>query len=62
MVDKFCNGVIEQVYDQIGKTDKNIVMASYNNEFSVKELDNIKRYSEASDNVFLYGMNLNMGS
>ena len=62
MVDKFCNGVIEQVYDQIGKTDKNIVMASYNNEFSVKELDNIKRYSEASDNVFLSGMNLNMGS
>ena len=52
MVDKFYNGVIEQVYDQIGKTDKNIVMASYNNEFSVKELDNIKRYSEASDNVF----------
>ena len=52
MVDKFYNGVIEQVYEQIGKTEKNIVMASYNNEFSVKELDNIKRYSEASDNVF----------
>ena len=52
MVDKFYNGVIEQVYEQIGKTDKNIVMASYNNEFSVKELDNIKRYSETSDNVF----------
>ena len=60
MVDKFYNGMIEQFYEHIGKTDKNIFMASYNNELSVKELDNIKRYSETSDNVFLHGMNLNM--
>ncbi len=29
------NGVIEQVYHRIGNAEKNIVMASYNNDFSV---------------------------
>ena len=33
MIDKYYNGVIEQVYNHVGTTEKNIVMASYNNDF-----------------------------
>lgn len=35
MIEKYFNGVIEQVYHRIGNAEKNIVMASYNNDFSV---------------------------
>lgn len=35
MIEKYFNGVIEQVYHRIGTAEKNIVMASYNNDFSV---------------------------
>ena len=52
MLDKYFNGVIEQVYHRIGTEEKNIVMASYNNDFSVSALENIKRY-QGDDNVFL---------
>ena len=44
MIEKYFNGVIDQVYHRIGNTEKNIVMASYNNDFSVSELENKKRY------------------
>ena len=37
MIDKYYNGVIEQVYNHVGTTEKNIVMASYNNDFSIKQ-------------------------
>lgn len=33
MIEKYFNGVIEQVYHRIGTAEKNIVMASYNNDF-----------------------------
>ena len=51
MIEKYFNGVIDQVYHRIGNTEKNIVMASYNNDFSVSGLENKKRYQE-DDNVF----------
>lgn len=51
MIEKYFNGVIEQVYHRIGNTEKNIVMASYNNDFSVSGWENKKRYQE-DDNVF----------
>lgn len=51
MIEKYFNGVIEQVYHRIGNAEKNIVMASYNNDFSVSGLENKKRYQE-DDNVF----------
>ena len=44
MIEKYFNGVIEQVYHRIGNAEKNIVMASYNNDFSVSGLENKKRY------------------
>ena len=52
MIDKLFNGVIEQVYNQTGKVKNNIVMASYNNEFSMDREDFEKRYSENEDDVF----------
>ena len=47
MIEKYFNGVIEQVYHRIGTAEKNIVMASYNNDFSLSGLENKKRYQEA---------------
>ena len=42
----------------MGKTERNIVMASYNNDFSIENLEMIKRYQENDDSVFLLGMSL----
>ena len=52
MFEKYFNGVIEQVYDKVTKREKNIVMACYNNTFSVEGLEKIKRYSENKGDVF----------
>lgn len=52
MIDKYYNGVIEQVYEKVGKVEKNIVMACYSNDFSIRDLENIRRYSAKEDNVF----------
>lgn len=52
MFDKYYNGIIEQAKKRIGKLDRNIVMACYNNDFSIRDLDRVKRYSEEVDNVF----------
>lgn len=52
MFEKYFDGVIEQVYERVTKTEKNIVMACYSNTFSVSGLETIKRYSIAQDNVF----------
>lgn len=52
MFEKYFNGVIEQVYGKVQKTENNVVMVCYNNYFSVAELQTLKHYSENSDNVF----------
>ena len=52
MINKYYNDVIEQVYNRVGKTDKNIVMACYNNEFSIHYLENIRRYSHNTDGIY----------
>lgn len=52
MFEKYFDEVIEQVYEKVTKTEKNIVMACYSNLFSVEGLQSIKRYSENKDNVF----------
>lgn len=52
MIDKYYNGVIEQVYNHVGTTEKNIVMANYNNDFSIKNLETVKRYRAQKDSVF----------
>lgn len=52
MIDNYYNGVIEQVYNRVGKTERNIVMARYNNEFSIGHLENIQKYSAEEGEVF----------
>ena len=52
MIDKYYNGVVEQVYNHVGKIEKNIVMASYNNDFSIENLETVKRYRTQEDSVF----------
>lgn len=52
MFEKYFYGVIEQACNRAMKEEKNVVMACYNNDFSLDSLDNIKRYSEKTDNVF----------
>ncbi len=49
MIDKYYNGVIEQVYGNVGKTEQNIVMVCYNNDFSISGLDKIKEYTGKTD-------------
>ena len=52
MIDKYYNGVVEQVYNHVGKIEKNIVMASYNNDFSIENLETVKRSRTQEDSVF----------
>lgn len=52
MFEKYFYGVIEQACERTMKEDKNVVMACYNNDFSLESLENIKRYSENMGNVF----------
>lgn len=52
MFEKYFSGVIEQVHDRIGKAEKNVVMACYNNDFSLYGQGFLKRYSENKDGVF----------
>ena len=42
MIEKYYSGVIEQIYNRIGKETRNIVMANYSNDFSIENLDVIK--------------------
>lgn len=52
MFEKFFTGVIEQACEKTASAEKSIVMACYNNDFSLANLEVIKRYSEQSDSVF----------
>lgn len=52
MIDKYFNGLIEQVCGRVGKTNRNIVMASYSNDFSIRTLESIVKHSEDEENVF----------
>lgn len=52
MINKYFNGVIEQVYAKVGKTSRNIAIVKYSNDFSVGELDTINRYSHNNEKVF----------
>ena len=54
MFEKDIVGVIEQVYAQMGKVKKNIVVACYNNDFSLESIDEIQRYSQLDGAFFAY--------
>ena len=48
MIEKYYSGVIEQIYNRIGKETRNIVMANYSNDFSIENLEVIRRYQSLS--------------
>lgn len=52
MIEKYYNGVIEQVYSKVGALEENIVMACYSNDFSIWGLDAIEEYSKNQDGVY----------
>lgn len=52
MIDKYFNGLIEQVCSRVGKTDRNIVMACYSNDFSIRTLDSIVEHSRDDQTAF----------
>lgn len=52
MLDKYYSGVIEQIYNQVGKEKMNIVMANYSNDFSIESLEVVRRYQQNEDDVF----------
>lgn len=53
MIDKYFNGLIEQVCGRVGKTSRNIVMARYSNAFSIRTLESIAKHSgDDKDIVF----------
>ena len=52
MFEKYFNGVIEQIYDKTTVAEQNIVMACYNNDFSVQGLESIERYTAAGDDKY----------
>jgi diguanylate cyclase (GGDEF)-like protein len=54
MIDKYYNGVIEQVYNRVGKTDRNIVMVCYSNDFSIRSLEKVKAYSKAKEDTVYF--------
>lgn len=58
MIEKYFEGVITQVYNQVQIPGESIVMAFYGNDFSADGLEYIKRYSRM-DNVFLLIINMN---
>lgn len=52
MIEKYYNGVIEQVYSKVGVLEENIVMACYSNDFSIWGLESIEEYSRNQDGVY----------
>ena len=52
MFEKYFYGIIEQVCEGTAKVEKSIVMACYNNDFSLNSLENMERYSKNKDSVF----------
>ena len=54
MIEKYYSGVIEQIYNRIGKETRNIVMANYSNDFSIENLEVIRRIKAMRITSFLH--------
>ena len=52
MFEKYFYGLIEHACDMNSKERQGVVMACYNNDFSLESYPEVKRYSEEKDNVF----------
>lgn len=52
MIDKYYNGVIEQVVSGIGNVEHNSILVRYSNDFSIWDLESVNHYKDQSD-IFL---------
>lgn len=52
MIEKYYNGVIEQVSGQVGKLEENYLLVRYNNDFSIWDLESVSRGQGRQDVFF----------
>ena len=52
MIDKYYNGVIEQVVSGIGNVEHNSILVRYSNDFSIWDLESVNLYKDQSDIFF----------
>ena len=52
MIDKYYNGVIEQVVSGIGNVEHNSILVRYSNDFSIWDLESVNHYKNQSDIFF----------
>lgn len=52
MIEKYYNGVVEQVLGQLGKLEENYLLVRYSNDFSVWDLESVSRNKERQDVFF----------
>ena len=52
MIDKYYNGVIEQVVSGIGNVEHNSILVRYSNDFSIWDLESVNHYKDQSDIFF----------
>ena len=49
MIDKYYNGVIEQVVSGIVNVEHNSILVRYSNDFSIWDLESVNHYKDQSD-------------
>lgn len=52
MIEKYYNGVIEQVVGGIGNVEHNSILVRYSNDFSIWDLESVNHYKDQTD-IFL---------
>lgn len=52
MIEKYYNGVIEQVAGGIGNVEHNSILVRYSNDFSIWDLESVNHYKDQTD-IFL---------
>lgn len=53
MIEKYYNGVIEQVAGGIGNVEHNSILVRYSNDFSIWDLESVNHYKDQTD-IFFY--------
>lgn len=52
MIEKYYNGVIEQVAGGIGNVEHNSILVRYSNDFSIWDLESVNHYKDQTDIFF----------
>ena len=54
MIEKYYNGVIEQVAGGIGNVEHNSILVRYSNDFSIWDLESVNHYKDQTDIVMSF--------